>query len=167
MYHMDILYKTLALLNTFTYVLSQSLTGVCPIQFETYTNSTIFHGFCSVYHFNLDRVLEPYRDDVCYSKCTVSDTCWYYFYEQWSSQCHVCLRKPNRFHVNGLMSELTASANVPAFGEPFQARIGKASDVQSHEYLYMDCSSPYIGASGGSAADLGKLKRNKIKRNKE
>ena len=150
-----LLYHAIVLLNIITNILSQSLNGVCPIQFEAYTDSTLFHDFCSVYHFNLERVLEPYRDDVCYSQCTVSDTCWYYYYESATSQCHVCLRKPHRFHVNGLMSELIVSANVPAVGESVQARIGRPSEVQEQEYLYMDCSSPYIGRPDGSAAPLG------------
>ena len=150
-----LLYHTLSLLNLITNILSQSLNGVCPTRFEDFTDATIFNHFCSVYHFYLERVPEPYRDDVCYSKCTVVDTCWYYYYESATSLCHVCLRKPDRFHVNGLMSELIVSANVPAEGVMLQARIGRASEVQSHEYLYMDCSSPYIGRPDGLAAPLG------------
>ena len=155
MYHLGIFYQFLYLLNTITRVLSQGLTGVCPIQFEEYANVEVFHDYCDVYHFNLERVLEPFRDKVCFSQCTVSETCWYYYYEEEDNLCHVCLRKPDSFHVNGLMIELVPSVNAPPVGESFQARIGKASAIQANEYLFRNCSSPFIGGSGGDAAPLG------------
>ena len=156
MYHFGIFYHFVSLLNTITHTLSQDLTGSgCPILFEEYTNADLFYNYCSIYHFNLERVLEIFRNEVCYSKCTVSDTCWYYYYEGETSLCHVCLRKPDRFYMHGLTNEFVLSVNVPAADESFKARIGKDSAIEANEYLFFNCTSPYIGGSDGTYAPLG------------
>ena len=121
----EILSFFVVVLLHFVHAYYEGLQDTCPLRFEQSTDATVFDDYCQAYFITLARVPGELGQEVCYSKCLESETCWSYYYETELNRCHVCLRKMERFQPNGLPSNLVRSVDIPPAGVAFQARIGK------------------------------------------
>ena len=105
-------YLAIITLQLFTHVSALlSIGPVCPIEFEGNSDFSSFDRYCNLNSFSLARIPAEFREDICYSKCLVFDTCAYYVYDVTNTQCVVCLRNHARFgelHVGAVLQGYSA-----------------------------------------------------------
>ena len=128
--------------------------STCPVQFEVLQDTTLLHDYCTKWILPLDRVPPHLKRDVCFSRCLLYDTCYYYMFVQEFERCGICVRDINLIDVVSAGSEFSPFLQTPNANHISHVRSEILESINNGNLLTFDCSTPDFGSVFSSVDTL-------------